>query len=160
MLKNNFKMGMTKNETNEFSNRFRVILSIALCLTGLFCFSGVIFLLNGKWSDLSAISLAWKVLIYICMLCCFLSLIKIALDEKSFSKILSFCIRLIGLLLIIASFVFPRLNGYQFSGFAIMKYKDFVLIDGMILMIGLIILVFGFLLKDGYQMQSEIEGML
>lgn len=160
MLKNNFKMNTQRKEINIFSNRFGMLLSFSLVLSGLFCLSGLFLFMNGAWHDLSDISLAWKSLVYLCVFCCFVAFIKIALDEKSFSRVLSFCIQLIGILWIMSSILFPRLNGYQFSGFAIFKYNDFILIDGMILMIGMMILIFGFLLKDGYQMQKQIDEMI
>ena len=105
---------------------------------------------------------------YLCALCSFISLVKIAIDQKPFSKVLTCCIWIIGGMVTAASIVFPRLEGYQSSGFELFSgFKIFsflggsrVLIDGAILLPGLLLITLGFLIKAGFELQRDMDEIM
>ena len=57
-------------------------------------------------------------------------------------------------------FFFPRLSGYRDSGFEIMHFGSVTLIDGSILMIGVLLLIFAGIIKEGFSMQKELDEVL
>ncbi|MBR3684044.1 MAG: helix-turn-helix domain-containing protein [Lachnospiraceae bacterium] len=96
---------------------------------------------------------------YLSMICIFISLIKILIDESPFSKTLSYCVRIVSVLYLVGSVLFPRLSGYQSSGFDIIKVGDFVLVDGNVLLFGLLLYIFGLLIQEGFKMQKELDAI-
>lgn len=59
-----------------------------------------------------------------------------------------------------SSFILPRLSGYRDSGFEIMHSGSVTLIDGSILMIGVLLLIFAGIIKEGFSMQKELDEVL
>ena len=80
--------------------------------------------------------------------------------SKPFSGTLTWCIRIIGALFVLASLVIPRLDGYQPSDFRILSSGDFVLIDGSILIFGLLLIILGNIVMAGFSMQKEMNEIL
>lgn len=78
---------------------------------------------------------------------------EIKSTQKLFSKKLAFFIRFIGILQIIASAIHPLLG--RDTGFTLL-----VFFDGNMFTIGLLIFLFGSLLKEAYSMQNEIDEIL
>lgn len=87
-------------------------------------------------------------------------MIKIAINERYFSKLLVQCIRIIGALITVSAFLLPRLSGYISSGFGIMQNGSFTLIDGNILTQGILLLIFAGIIKEGFSMQNELDEVL
>lgn len=166
MSGNDFQTDIREREKIHFSSSLGTLLTVSIFLTGLFSISGIYFIGRGiyrqLWKSMGLTAFSWKVLIYICVLCCFVSLIKIAVDEKPFSGILSICVRAIGILIVAASVIFPRFSDYQSSGFEIFSIpdKNFVLIDGTILLVGILFCILAALIKEGFRMQTEIDEIL
>lgn len=87
-------------------------------------------------------------------------MIKIKIDRTYFSKLLVRCVRIIGGMITASSFILPRLSGYRDSGFEIMHFGSVTLIDGSILMIGVLLLIFAGIIKEGFSMQKELDEVL
>lgn len=81
-------------------------------------------------------------------------------DRTYFSKLLVRCVRIIGGMITASSFILPRLSGYRDSGFEIMHSGSVTLIDGSILMIGVLLLIFAGIIKEGFSMQKELDEVL
>lgn len=164
MSDNNFTTNTQKQPKHTFSRQFSVMLSCSIVLTGLFSIVGIIFtirnIVSHEWKENGITNFAWQILIYICALCCFIALIRIAVEERPFSKTLTLCMQIVGALLVVASVIFPRLPDYQFSGFAIFSNGNSIFCDGMILLPGLLISLFGSLIKEGFTMQTEIDEIV
>ena len=168
MNNNDFKTDTNYVIRKKFSNKIEILLTISIFLTGFCSIGGVSFFITAvrenSWNEIGANTFAWKSLMFLCMFCAFISLVKIfiniSIDEKPFSKTLSVCLWVIGGLFIVASVLFPRLSGYQSSGFELFSSKNFVLIDGMILVLGLLFLILGSLIQAGFEMQKEMDGIL
>ena len=92
---------------------------------------------------------------------CFISLITIAAKKQYFTKMLTRCVKSIGALFMAASLVLPRLSGYHGSNFEIITNgKGFTLMDGLPLVVGIVILIFSYLLQYGFEMQKEMDEIL
>lgn len=164
MNNNDFYTNTQKSFKKEFLNKITGVFIAALFLTGLCSIGGFFFLFRGisekVWSEIGIANFTWRLISFTSILCTFISLIKIAIDEKPFSKTLTCCLRIIALLFFFASFLLPRLSGYQPSGFALFSAHNFVLIDGSILMTSLLLLILSSLIQAGFAMQREIDEML
>ncbi|MDO4338876.1 MAG: DUF2975 domain-containing protein [Eubacteriales bacterium] len=164
MKDNDFRTDTNNVIKKNFSEKVGSLLMIATFLTGIGSIGGVWSMISmikdGSWSEIGINAFAWRSLMFLCMFCAFIALVKIAIDEKPFSKTLSVCLWIIGGLIIAASIVFPRLSGYRSSGFELFSGKNFVLIDGMILVVGILFIILGSLIKDGFEMQKEMEEIL
>ncbi|MDO5424204.1 MAG: hypothetical protein Q4F41_10795 [Eubacteriales bacterium] len=164
MAGNDFQTDTRKPGKKEFLHRMGGVFTAALFLTGLYSATGLYFFVRSfsthPWEEIGAAGFAWKCLTYLTAICVLVSLVKIALDEKPFSRTLAVCVRLIGGMFLAASVVIPHLSGYTFSGFAIGKAGSFVLADGMILLPGLLLLLLGSLIQAGFDTQKEMDEIL
>lgn len=164
MSKNIFQTDTQKTAKRKFLEKTGGIFVLSIFLTGLYCVSGFFFFTGLLQADrremMKAADIAWKCFSYFDAACIFISLIKIALDEKPFSKTLVYCIRVLGVLGLIASVLIPRLSGYRSSGFELFASGRFVLIDGMLLLPALLLLILSYLIKEGFQMQKEMDEIL
>ena len=91
----------------------------------------------------------------------FAGLICIAKDlhaGRMFSGTLARCVLLLGVIYTAASVWIPRLSGYHSSGYEILSSDAFVLIDGTILLPGLLLLVLGSLIREGARMLKRTGG--
>lgn len=164
MNTNDFQTNTDSGIRKTFSGRLKGLLAVSVFLTGFCSIGGTVFFIravrDGAWRDMGITPFAWKILIFLCMLCAFIALLRIAVEERPFSKTLSACVWLIGGLFTAASILFPRLPGYQSSGFELFSGKHFVLIDGTVLMAGILLLILGSLIKAGFEMQKEMDEIL
>ena len=164
MKPNDFKTNTTVKTLKPFSKRIRILLYLSIFMTGLLCISSIgqiIIALKEKiLQSPDLIPFAWKCLFFLCTLCCFVSLIKLIRSDNPFSRTLVACMKIIGFLVMTSSVLFPRLPGYHSSGFDICSYGDFVLIDGAILSIGILIVIFSFLIHEGFHMQTDLDEIL
>ncbi|MBQ2802005.1 MAG: DUF2975 domain-containing protein [Lachnospiraceae bacterium] len=97
---------------------------------------------------------------YLSIICIFISLIKILIDESPFSKTLSYCMRIVSVLYLAGAVLFPRLSGYEPSRLRIFSSADFVLIDGAVLMFGAILYILSMLIEEGFKLQKELDEVL
>ena len=67
---------------------------------------------------------------------------------------------MIGILLLTASFVIPRLEGDQSSGYEFLSRGSFVLIDAAIFIPGLLFVILGNIIMEGFSMQKEMDEIL
>lgn len=164
MKPNDFDTNISYKHSKTFSTRMRILLFLALLMTGLISTAGIIqiavCLKEHIWQSTDALPFAWNSLFFLCIFCCFVSLVKIALSDQPFSKSLVLCIQMIGWLFLTSSVLFPRLPGYHSSGFDIFSYGSFFLIDGTNLTLGILIIIFGCLIHEGLRMQKDLDEVL
>ena len=164
MEDNIYKTNVEMKPKRSFSRGFRFLLRLGIFLTGCMSLSAVCFVGWGIsdriWQEIGACQFARMVVLYGCIVCCFVFLVKIEINKTIFSRLLVRCIRIIGGIVTVASVVLPRLSGYKDSGFTIMSYESFTLIDGWILMIGVLLLIFAGIIKEGFSMQNELDEVL
>ena len=164
MSQNDFRTDSSLNKSKQFSKRIKILTWFAVVLTGGFFIWGAGFMAIGItksiWIEIGITRFAWQALGAVSTLCCFIFLMKLALSQQSFSRLISLCVWTIGGLFSAAALLFPRLPDYQSSGFEIISRGDFVLIDGAILLPGLLLVILGSLVDMGFRMQKEIEEIL
>lgn len=67
---------------------------------------------------------------------------------------------MIGWIIIGTSFTITHFPTYSSNGFVIMQFGSFVLIDGKMFVFGILFLVLGSLIKEGTEMQKEMDEIL
>ncbi len=167
MEKQDFQLDTHREEKPQPSGRTRVLLGTALFLTGFGALGGVITIFaqihEKGWLEIGVVAFAWNVIFALCCVISLAGLVRIALDlgeGRVFSRTLAGCVWIIGSLVTAASVIIPRLPDYQSSGYEIFSRGSFVLIDGAILVPGLLLIILATLIREGFRMQKEAEEIL
>ncbi|MBQ9768144.1 MAG: DUF2975 domain-containing protein [Lachnospiraceae bacterium] len=164
MDENTFVLDTQKSYKKNFLGRVKNAVSCATLFSGLFSVFGIVSFIAGianrTWQDIGMASFVKQGILYVSVLCIFISLLKLLIDEQPFSGTLTWCIRIISVLYLAGSVVLPRLSGYRSSGFDLFSGKNFTLIDGSSLFLGLLLFVLSVLIREGFRMQTEIDEML
>ena len=125
MEDNIYKTNVEMKPKRSFSRGFRFLLRLGIFLTGCMSLSAVCFVGWGIsdriWQEIGACQFGRMLVLYGCIVCCFVFLVKIEINKTIFSRLLVRCIRIIGGIVTAASVVLPRLSGYKDSGFTIMS---------------------------------------
>ncbi|MDD2979606.1 MAG: DUF2975 domain-containing protein [Hespellia sp.] len=164
MDENIFTTDVEAKPKKSFSGGFKFLLGLGIFLTGLMNLVGIQFIVLGVieqvWREMGMFEYVRQGILYLCLMCCFAFMVKIAVNERPFSNLLVRCVRIIGCLITISAFLLPRLSGYEDSGFVIMQFGSFTLIDGNMLMFGTLLLIFAGIIKEGFSMQNELDEVL
>lgn len=155
---------MEENQRNGFSKGFSFLLGVGIFLTGLVSIAGIYFIIAGAymqvWKETGMCEYVQMAIFYICVLCCFFFMLKIKWSQRFFSNLLVGCIQVIGALITGAAFLLPHLDGYRGTGFSIMRFSSFILLDGGFLLVGILFLIFARIIKEGFAMQQELDEVL
>jgi hypothetical protein len=150
----------TKEEEIKFTLSFKWILGISIGLTGILTFAGIIYLIYGiyykVWEKVGINDFLLESLFYMSVILCFASLLSIAVIKKPFSKILVWCTMAVGVLFVASSLIFPHIRGYKPSSLELLSNGDFY-IDGTLLMIGLLGILFSKVIKYGFMYQTNTD---
>lgn len=164
MSENVFATNTEPRKKLKFSRGFKFSLGLGIFLTGLVSLSGMFYIISGieeqNWKEIGVFCFVQQTMVYVCILCCFICMVTISKSKKMYSRSVFLCVRTIGWLIIAAAFLLPRLPDYKSSGFEIVQYHTFTLIDGGKLMVGIIFLVFARIIKEGFFMQKELDEVL
>ena len=145
MGKNDFRVDTTSSEKKTFFKKKQTLLGLAFLLTVPQMFSAVV---------LNVTSIASQELYFLVMTIAGISVLKMMLSDKTFSKTLVQCTRLEGYLIAVASVIFPLLPGYQASG------STFFFCDSVLLLPGVLLIIMAELLKEAVAMQKELNEVL
>lgn len=167
MERHEFRMDTRGVDRRNVSGRVKVLLGISLFLTGFGALGEtmmIVFQIREKmWKEIGMVSLCWNLVFALILIISLVGLIRIALDlgeGKVFSRTLTVCVWLIGTVITAASMGIPRLPDYQSSGFEILSHGNFVLIDGAILIPGILLVILGSLIQEGFKLQKDEEEIL
>lgn len=164
MSNNDFNMDTALQGKKAYLKKIKVILALAIFLTGVFSLSGVVFLVIGIvdsiWKDIGMAVFMQKSIIYLSVMCIFVALLKMIFDSKPFSKTLTICIKTIGVIFTVSALLIPQFSGYVSSGFEIFSCGSFVLLDGTLLTFGLLLIILSALIKIAFEMQTEMDEVL
>ncbi len=170
MSGNDFNMDTNLQSRKVYLDKMKIVLRLAILLTGVLSFGGITFIVAAIWSimtgnfsfinEMGAATFARFGIFYLSIGCAFVALIKIIRGRNPFSKTLTNCIKTIGMLFTVSSLLIPRLSGFVSSGFDILSYQSFVLIDGGLLTFGLLFIILSSLIKVGFEIQQEVNEIL
>lgn len=164
MEHNDFQTNTTAKQPTHFPKHFRMTLYLSILLTGIVSIGGISFFFHeltpNAFESVGYVRFTWHIIFYLCNLCTFILLLQILCTKKPFNKTIVSCIKIISYIFLLASFLIPRLPDYTSSGLEIFAIGDFVTIDGNILIIGLIIYIFSYLIEEGFKMQNEIDEIM
>ncbi len=145
----------------QFDRSFKITLGLSLGLTGIISLSGLAFfsygIANRVWVEKGTSFFLNNSLFFVAFFLCFASLVNIARTRRPFSKILVLCTMSIGTIFVAASVIFPHISGYITSSFQIMSKGDKSLIDGMLLMIGVLCILFSRVIRYGFLYQNNTD---
>ena len=158
-MKNDFRVDTTAPAEKRFVQKKQTLLGLALLLTVPYMISAVYFpirwFLDAENSILhNAAALAGNELYFLVMSIAGVSVFRMMTSDKPFSRTLTQCTRLEGILLAAASIVFPLLPGYQASG------STFFFCDAVLLLPGVLLLILAELLREAFEMQKEQTEIL
>ncbi len=150
-----------KEREIKFTLSFKWILGITIFLSALLSLAGVFYISDGVsnqvWKNVGIKHFLYNSLFYVFIIICFISLISIAVIKRPFSHILVWCIFSIGILLVVSSFAFPRIDGYGANGFNLYSKGSFTLCDGTLLLIGLLGVLLSKIVKYGFIYQGNSD---
>ena len=159
-MKNDFCVDTSKQAKKEFLKKIEKPLNIALLLTGIETVAAILYFVNGirnvAWNEMGISNFVIQGVHYLSIICVFVFLIMLLVDEKPFSHTLSRCVRMISYFYLLGSFVFPRLPGFE-TNYNILKAGSFTLFDGNTLILGLLLYIFSIIIYEGFAVQKEIE---
>ena len=158
-MKNDFRVDTTVPSEKKFVQKKQGLLGLALLLTIPYMFSAVYFPIRWFLDAENSIAhnaavLAGNELYFLVMTIAGVSVFRMMISDKTFSKTLTQCTQLEGILLVAASVVFPLLPGYQASG------STFFFSDMVLLLPGVLLLILAELLKEAFEMQKEQTEIL
>lgn len=167
MEKSDFQLDTHREEKRKISGRVKTLLGIAMFLTGFGALGEILGVFaqisEREWQEIGTVAFAWNVVFALCYIISLVGLIRIGLDlaeGNMFSRTLAGCVWIIGALVTAAAVIIPRLPDYQSSGYELFSHGRFVLIDGAILVPGLLLIILGTLIREGFRIQKEAEEIL
>ena len=150
-------LNIEKENGIQFAWPFKWILATTIGLTGLISFGGIVFFIvsisNQDWNR-EINNFLYRSLFYISIILIFIALVNIAINKRTFTKLLEMCILAIGIIFVISSVIFPRIPHYVCSDFIIFQNGKFTLIDGTFLLIGILGILFSKLIQYGFYYQK------
>lgn len=163
MEENDFSTDVNRGK-KKFSKKLKFLLILAIFLTGILVmvgFGGLFVMLEKElWKSDDITSIVYEFITYLINLTIFISLIRIYVSKQFFIHSLSYYFLMIGWIMIGTSFAITHFPTYKTNGFVIMQFGSFVLIDGKMFVIGILFLVLGSLIKEGIEMQKEMDKIL
>lgn len=154
----NLKAGNGKSAKKEFLEKIKVPFNLALLLTLLqslvAVFSLVAGVINGSWKGENASRFVSSAIFGLSVICIFVSMIKIMIDEKPFSNTLVMCLRIIAVVHAIGAVVLPVCPGYESA------FEFLVIFDGNVLSRGVWLYILSVMIREGFNMQTELEEVL
>ena len=163
MSEEEIQMDCEKTEKKEFSRGFRILLYFAIANTGFAGLSAIYYipwaLRNHGWEMDGMTYFCWNCMFYVIMLFCFIILEKIAVSKRPFSGALVTLFYGVGLLFITGSAIFPSLPGYT-RPHMLSGVEGGFYIDMIPFMAGLVLVLFGRILRYGFEYQKEMDSIL
>lgn len=157
-MKKDLKAGNGKSVKKEFLEKIKVPFNLALLLTLFQSIAAVCSLIagviNGSWRGEDASRFVSSAIFGFSVICIFVSMIKIIIDEKPFSNTLVMCLRIIAVVHVIGSVVLPVCPGYESA------FEFLAIFDGNVLSRGVWLYILSVMIKEGFSMQTELEEVL
>lgn len=140
---------------------FKILLGTAIFLSGFLVSTYLQRMLSAPWSEIFGdsemlVEYSQKLLYCIILSLCFLMLVSIAISKRPFNSVLYGFGVAVGIVILVASFLFPRIDGY-YTNFRILSKGYRCVFDGNYFIPGLLALVMALLLRYGYKYQNNSD---
>lgn len=154
-------IGREKERPVRLSVGFKILLGTAIFLSGVLVWVYLQRMLSLPWPEILGDSELLvkhsQRLLYCIILClCFSMLVSIAISKRPFNSILYRFGIAAGIVILAASFLFPRIDGY-YTNFEILAKGKKCVFDGNYFVPGLLALVMALLLRYGYKYQKDSD---
>lgn len=155
---------MKEDAEQVLTRKMRRILLISLIFTGFCAIYALVEIvqdtLQGIWAYME-----WAQYLYTMVFCSaiilfFFTILLLYWTHRSFADIFSKGTHLIGVVLITAAFVIPRIPDYRPGMITICHFGDFVLADGLFLLIGIVFILLASILEVGFSLQNEVDATI
>lgn len=114
---------------------------------------------NSVWLEVGISNFVMGSAQYIAIICIFLCLVKLLIDEKTFSDTLTLCMKILSALYMIEGVIFPRFDGYT-TTFQLFSWGNKTLLDGNLLTVGVVLYVLSMIIQEGFHTQKEMEEII
>ena len=117
--------------------------------------------IRNEWSELGVNVFLWRLAISLfswvwsVVLVCIL--MRMHRGRRLLGREMPWGMYITGTGLMLASFLFPFVDGYTIEMGLFIQFRDFFTIDGVPFMIGLLCLILGYILRIGLACQNEVE---
>lgn len=155
---------MKEDAEQVLTRKMRRILLISLIFTGFCAIYALVEIvqdtLQGIWAYME-----WAQYLYTMVFCSaiilfFFTILLLYWTHRSFADIFSKGTHLIGVVLITAAFVIPRIPDYRPGMITICHFGNFVLADGLFLLIGIVFILLASILEVGFSLQNEVDATI
>ena len=152
---------MKEDAEQVLTRKMRRILLISLLFTGGCSVSCLVEIvqdtLQGVWSYVGSAQYLYTMVFCSVIILFFFTILLLYWTHRSFADIFSKGTHLIGVVLITAAFVIPRIPDYRPGMITICH---FVLADGLFLLIGIVFILLASILEVGYSLQNEVDATI
>ena len=154
-------IGREKDRPVRLSVGFKILLGTAIFLSGFLVSTYLQRMLSAPWSEIFGdsemlVEYSQKLLYCIILSLFFLMLVSIAISKRPFNSVLYGFGVAVGFVILAASFLFPRIDGY-YTNFRILSKGNRCVFDGNYFIPGLLALVMALLLRYGYKYQNNSD---
>lgn len=164
MKENDFAVDTRPARKQSFAQKNEILIGLGIFLTLPYAAWGIynpFALLHGGPLSKTILPFAYAELYEVVMLIVFTTMCRLLMNKRPFSKSLVNAMQWIGGLFTAAAVLIPRLPGYTSRGYDILALsEDFILIDGQLFVAGMLFLILARLVKEGFEMQREMDEIL
>ena len=155
---------MKENAEQVLTRKMRRILLISLLFTGGCSVSCLVEIvqdtLQGVWSYVG-----WAQYLYTMVFCSviilfFFTILLLYWTHRSFADIFSKGTHLIGVVFLTSAFFITKITEYNTGMITICHFGNFVLADGLFLLIGIVFILLSSILEVGFSLQNEVDATL
>lgn len=162
---NEIRCSFEEQREIKFSKKFKILLGIAIFLTGTIGILGTFLILPMSISERVWVEFGvnwFMILMLTCIthLIMFIALVKIAKSKRPFSSVIVRCMRAIGIMCIIFSIGAPWIPGFHRTGYEILALTSKIWIEGTTFHAGILFVIFSKILEYGFYYQKESDETL
>lgn len=147
-----------RNKEIKFSRGFKFLLVLGSILTSIYAFALIMFLCSSFGEErviIYNVEFVRNIIYSLQMTTCFITFLSIRIKKRPFSKIITWCVYLIGIYNIIQSFILPIFPSFDTNLELIRLAGSSYCIDGNSFLKGLIIIIFARIIKYGFEYQNR-----
>ena len=155
---------MKEDAEQVLTRKMRRILLISLLFTGGCSVSCLVEIvqdtLQGVWSYIGWAQYLYTMVFRSVIILFFFTILLLYWTHRSFADIFSKGTHLIGVVLITAAFVIPRIPDYRPGMITICHFGHCVLAEGLFLLIGIVFILLASILEVGFSLQNEVDATI